>query len=60
MAVRDRKEAGVPPYVVFHDATLRQIAAEVPTSLDALAGVSGVGAGKLDKWGAAVLETVAG
>jgi ATP-dependent DNA helicase RecQ len=54
------KEAGVPPYVVFHDATLRQIAAEVPTSLDALAGVSGVGAGKLDKWGAAVLETVAG
>ena len=54
------KEAGVPPYVVFHDATLRQIAAEVPRSLDALAGVSGVGAGKLDKWGAAVLETVAG
>jgi ATP-dependent DNA helicase RecQ len=54
------KEAGVPPYVVFHDATLRQIAAEVPRSLDALGGVSGVGAGKRDKWGAAVLETVAG
>ena len=54
------KEAGVPPYVVFHDATLRQVAATAPTSSDALAGVSGVGAAKLAKWGPAILEVVAG
>ncbi len=53
------KEAGVPPYVVFHDATLRQVAATAPTSPGALAGVSGVGATKLDRWGAAILEVVA-
>jgi len=52
------KEAGVPPYVVFHDATLRQVASTAPTSLSALAAVSGVGANKLDKWGAAILEVV--
>jgi len=54
------KEAGVPPYVVFHDATLRQVASTAPTSLDGLAAISGVGAGKLEKWGAAVLEVVGG
>jgi ATP-dependent DNA helicase RecQ len=54
------KEAGVPPYVVFHDATLRQVAKTAPTSLGGLAAVSGVGANKLDKWGAAILEVVAG
>ena len=53
------KDAGLPAYVIFHDATLRQVAAEAPTSLDALAGVSGIGAGKLDKWGTALLEVVA-
>jgi ATP-dependent DNA helicase RecQ len=54
------KDAGVPPYVVFHDATLRQVAATAPTSLDRLATISGIGAGKLEKWGRAVLEVVAG
>ena len=54
------KEAGVPPYVIFHDATLRQVAATAPTSPDALAAVSGVGAAKLAKWGPAILEVVAG
>ncbi len=54
------KEAGVPPYVVFHDATLRQVASTAPTSLSGLAAVSGVGASKLEKWGTAILEVVAG
>ena len=54
------KEAGVPPYVVFHDATLRQVAATAPTSPEALAAVSGVGVAKLAKWGPAILEVVAG
>ena len=54
------KEAGMPPYVIFHDATLRQIASTAPTSLSGLGAVSGVGANKLAKWGPAILEVVAG
>ncbi|MGI3783441.1 MAG: DNA helicase RecQ [Janthinobacterium lividum] len=54
------KEAGMPPYVIFHDATLRQIASTAPTSLGGLGAVSGVGANKLEKWGTAILEVVAG
>jgi ATP-dependent DNA helicase RecQ len=49
------KEAGLPAYVVFHDATLRQIAAVRPTSRDQLAGISGLGAAKLEKYGEALL-----
>ncbi|HEY0311827.1 MAG TPA: DNA helicase RecQ [Allosphingosinicella sp.] len=51
---------GVPPYVIFHDSTLREIAAVKPTSLQALSRVSGVGAAKLDKYGAAFVEVVRG
>ncbi|MEV5377065.1 DNA helicase RecQ [Streptomyces nondiastaticus] len=50
------KEQGVPAYVIFHDATLREIAASSPTSLDELAGVSGVGESKLAKHGEKILE----
>ena len=53
------KEAGLPAYVIFHDATLRQVAAEVPADKDALSGISGIGAGKLEKWGDALLEALA-
>lgn len=53
------KEAGLPAYVIFHDATLRQVAAEVPNDRAALAGISGIGAGKIDKWGDALLEILA-
>ncbi|MCC8362406.1 DNA helicase RecQ [Lysobacter sp. A6] len=51
---------GVPAYVIFHDATLRQIALAEPSNLDALAEVQGVGAAKLERYGAAVLETLSG
>ena len=54
------KEAGVPPYVVFHDATLRQVALVAPTTSDQLAAISGIGAGKLEKWGPALLQVVSG
>ena len=54
------KAAGVPPYVVFHDSTLREIAAVRPSSLEALGRVPGVGAAKLDKYGAAFVEVVQG
>jgi ATP-dependent DNA helicase RecQ len=51
--------ANVPPYVVFHDATLRAIATANPSSLDALRSLPGIGAAKLERYGAAVLEVLA-
>jgi ATP-dependent DNA helicase RecQ len=53
------KTDGVPAYVVFHDATLLEIAGLRPTSLTELAAVNGVGQTKLERYGAAVLEIVA-
>ena len=53
------KELGMPPYVIFHDATLRLIAAAPPTTLDELRQVNGVGATKLDKYGQAILDVLA-
>ena len=50
----------MPAYVVFHDATLREVAARRPASLDDLAGVSGVGATKLERYGPGLLAAVAG
>ena len=52
------KEHGVPAYVVFHDGTLRAVAAQRPRSLETLGQVSGVGAAKLERYGAAVLQLV--
>jgi ATP-dependent DNA helicase RecQ len=49
---------GVPAYVIFHDSTLREIALQRPADLDALAAISGVGAGKLERYGRAVLDAV--
>ncbi|WP_405161373.1 DNA helicase RecQ [Nocardia sp. NBC_01499] len=54
------KEQGVPAYVVFHDATLREIVARKPTSLAELGTVTGVGENKLAKYGEGVLEVLAG
>jgi ATP-dependent DNA helicase RecQ len=56
---RDRAaEQHVPPYVIFHDATLADIARRRPTDADALKGVSGVGQSKLQRYGAEVLQLV--
>ena len=49
----------LPAYVIFHDATLVAIAEMAPQSLAQLQGVSGLGARKLDAYGAAVLEVLA-
>ncbi len=54
------KEQGVPAYVIFHDATLRQIATEAPTTLAELGTINGVGENKLAKFGQQVLDTLAG
>jgi len=53
------KEQGVPAYVVFHDATLRQIATEAPATLAQLGTVSGVGENKLARYGQEILDTLA-
>ncbi|MBB5955919.1 ATP-dependent DNA helicase RecQ [Saccharothrix tamanrassetensis] len=53
------KEQGVPAYVIFHDATLRQIAANAPGTLAELGTVNGVGENKLSKYGQQILDTLA-
>ncbi|MEU8247424.1 DNA helicase RecQ [Nonomuraea sp. NPDC048916] len=53
------KEQGVPAYVIFHDATLREIATLSPSSLAELGQVNGVGENKLAKYGDQVLEALA-
>ena len=50
--------AGMPPYVIFHDSTLREMAALRPSSLAAMAEVPGVGAAKLERYGPAFLDVL--
>ena len=50
------REQNLPAYVIFHDATLLQIADTRPDSLDALAGISGIGTSKLERYGEDVLS----
>lgn len=50
---------GVPAYVVFHDSTLAEIATVQPSTAAELAGVSGVGPAKLERYGSEVLATLA-
>ena len=45
------EEQGVPPFMVFHDATLAEMAREQPKTLDELSSISGVGASKLERFG---------
>ena len=49
----------VPPYVIFHDSTLREMAAEKPDSLAAMSRIGGVGEAKLARYGEGFLQVVA-
>jgi ATP-dependent DNA helicase RecQ len=51
---------GVPAYVVFHDRTLAAIATARPTTPDELRALPGIGAAKVERYGAAVLAALAG
>ena len=51
-------DAGVPPYVIFHDSTLREIVERKPRDLNELAQVQGVGATKLERYGEAMLAAL--
>jgi ATP-dependent DNA helicase RecQ len=53
------REHNLPAYVIFHDATLAAIAERAPQTLDDLQGISGIGAKKLEAYGAEVLQVVA-
>jgi ATP-dependent DNA helicase RecQ len=57
---REAKSQHVPPYLIFHDRTLTEIAGTKPGSRAALERINGVGEGKLARYGEAVLEVVAG
>jgi ATP-dependent DNA helicase RecQ len=52
------REHNLPAYVVFHDATLAEMARQRPATLDDLAGISGVGAKKLEAYGAEILRVL--
>jgi len=54
------REEAVPPYVVFHDRTLREMVAARPEDLAGLSQVSGVGAAKLERYGERFLAVLAG
>ncbi len=56
--LRLAKEHDVPPYVIFHDATLRQMVHDKPADETALLAISGVGQAKLDRYGAEFLEVI--
>ncbi|RKT03351.1 ATP-dependent DNA helicase RecQ [Streptomyces sp. 3211.6] len=53
------REQGVPAYVVFHDATLREIATRLPASVEELAGIGGVGEAKRAKYADGLLDALA-
>jgi len=59
-AVRLRlaRARGVPPYVIFHDTTLRELARVKPTTLDELRGIYGIGARKAEQVGQAFLDEI--
>jgi len=52
------KAHNLPAYIVFHDATLAEMAREQPATLDDLAGISGVGGRKLEAYGAEILRVL--
>jgi ATP-dependent DNA helicase RecQ len=57
--LEEARRQGLPPYVIFHDATLIEVARRRPGSLTSLATIPGVGASKLDRYGSAIIEIVA-
>ncbi|QTR45730.1 DNA helicase RecQ [Thiothrix litoralis] len=60
LRLRLAQEQGVPPYVIFHDATLLHMANECPQTLEAMRGITGIGERKLEQYGLAFLAVVLG
>jgi ATP-dependent DNA helicase RecQ len=53
------REQNLPPYVIFHDRTLIELATARPASRAEMAGISGIGEAKLDRYGTAFLAVIA-
>ena len=53
-------EERVPPYCVFSDKTLREIARQKPSDEDELAAINGIGGKKMEKYGASVIDVIVG
>jgi ATP-dependent DNA helicase RecQ len=56
--LRIAKQQGVPPYVIFHDTTLRAMALARPRHLHDILNLPGVGQAKLDRYGEAFLSVL--
>src|SRR5262249_15515359 len=54
--LKEARRQELPPYVIFHDATLIEVARRRPVSLISLATIPGVGASKLERYGSAIIE----
>jgi len=52
------REAGLPPYMIFHDSSLREMADLRPLTMTAFAGISGVGRQKLERYGERFIEVI--
>ena len=52
------QEQGVPPYIIFHDSTLQEMAALMPRSLDEFGTLPGVGERKREKYGPVFLDLI--
>src|SRR5205814_8810828 len=58
--LEEARRQELPPYVIFHDTTLTEIARRRPASLEALSDIPGIGRSKLDRYGAALLAITGG
>ncbi len=58
--LEEAREQGVPAFVILHDSTLTELAARKPRNLDELAAISGIGARKIERYGADVLALIGG
>ncbi len=58
LRLRIAKEADVPPFVIFHDSTLREMARVRPRSLSEFSTISGVGRRKLERYGEAFISAI--
>lgn len=56
--IGEAREQEIPPYIIFHDAALREIAHYAPKDIDELGQIKGVGHRKLERYGAAVLTVL--
>ena len=57
--LEEARRQELPPYVIFHDSTLLEVARQRPISLMSLAKIPGVGASKLERYGSAIIGMVA-